>query len=96
MYIAKYEADHAYCGTLHALKELEKLGLFTIIEVQNFAINDEWSESEGYEEYSESFIIRIADKENNVNSCGYDFVTNIIGSLVDYVECEFIKDGVQV
>lgn len=87
--ITTYKADYVSCGTLNALKELEKLGLFTIVEIQDYTEHEEWCESEGYEVYSESFRILIEDKENPINSHGYDYVTRMICGLVDYVTCEF-------
>lgn len=84
-FVTEYEGNYVNCGTLNALKELEKLGLFTIVEIRDYTEHESWCEIEGYEMYSESFTILIEDKENSVNVGGYDFVGTMIRSLVDYV-----------
>lgn len=89
--ITYWKGDGVHVGTLDALKDLEKMGLFKIVSIENYHQDEWWDDMEGYDMYDESFDISISD-EKDLGNTGYAFVHNMLHGLnLDYVRTEFKK-----
>ena len=77
------KGNHAYVGTLEAIKNLAKLNVITITRYISYEKEEVWDDMEGYEMYYESFELEIDIRYDNPidGNGGYDFVSMMIRGL---------------